>query len=293
MGLVRSLRFAGVVSMAAGVGLALTPVAAQTAEDTTPPTVTAPVKGRFVTGSQVPVGELPGCNGDAHDRRVTVPLQLTWSGQDDSGSVRYSLVQETGAAGPEDVFVDSTRTRYRATSTNRDQSCGGGSPSVYEWNLFATDPAGNRTVKNLYGGRLRLTQDTGTADQAAYASQPTIAYRGAWGVSQCKCWSDRTVHRTTEGYASATIVPQPSSIFPHYSTAHDVALVMHTGPDRGKFRVVVDGVRRRVVDTYAPTSRPRTIVWRAAFADYGHTIKIVNLATPGRPRIDLDAVLTN
>jgi hypothetical protein len=35
------------------------------------------------------------------------------------------------------------------------------------------------------------------------------------------------------------------------------------------------------------------IVWQTAFRDFGHTIRVVNLATPGRPRIDLDAVLTN
>jgi hypothetical protein len=38
------------------------------------------------------------------------------------------------------------------------------------------------------------------------------------------------------------------------------------------------------------------VVWQTAVGGAGAsnpTIKIVNLATPGRPRIDLDAVLTN
>jgi hypothetical protein len=60
--------------------------------------------------------------------------------------------------------------------------------------------------------------------------------------------------------------------------------------------VYVDGVLKGTVDTYAATSQPRMVVWQTAVGGVGAsnpTIKIVNLATPGRPRIDLDAVLTN
>jgi hypothetical protein len=71
-----------------------------------------------------------------------------------------------------------------------------------------------------------------------------------------------------------------------------VGLIMHTGPDRGKVKVYVNGTLQATVDTYATTSRPRVMVWQT-IAAAGSTVKIVNAATPGRTRIDLDAIVTN
>ena len=268
-------------------------VGASSAGDTTAPVLRTPAKGAFVTNAQIPLGMPPDCGDDPHDLRMTVPLTFKWTGSDDSGTVRYSLVQNTGYNGREDVFVDSSQTSYTGSATNTDQFCGGGNHSVYEWNLTGTDPSGNSTTNNIYGGRMRLTQDSNLTDGAGYATQPVIAYQGKWGLSYCACWSDGAVHRTSTRGASVTITPQYAAPFPHYSTAHHVALVMHRGPDRGRFRISVDGVVRTTVDLYAANARPRVIVWRAAFAEYGHTIKLENLGTAGRPRIDLDAVLTN
>jgi hypothetical protein len=67
---------------------------------------------------------------------------------------------------------------------------------------------------------------------------------------------------------------------------------MHTGPDRGKVKVYLNGALRKTVDTYAATSRPRVMVWQAS-VNQGDVVKIVNAATPGRSRIDLDAVVVN
>jgi hypothetical protein len=199
----------------------------------------------------------------------------------------------TGAAGPETVFANRTRRSYSApVGSNGDQFCGGGNWSIYQWNLTAADPAANTVTNHIYGGRIRLTQDTNFADDADYATQPTIDYTGMWGLSHCKCWSDGVIHKTTAKGATATITPQPfgDSAAP---SKHHVGLVMHMGPDRGAFQVYVDGKLRTTVDLYAPTPQPRMIVWQTGLRHYGHDIRIVNLATPGRPRIDLDAVLTN
>lgn len=267
---------------------------AQSAVDTTPPTLSTPVKASFQVGRAIDVGAPMDCTDDPHDVRVyAVPVTFSWKGSDASGTVRYSLESETGANGPEDVFVNSTQTSYAApVGSNGNQDCGGGNWSIFQWNLTASDPSGNTTTNAVNGGRIRLTQDSNLADSANYATQPTIAYAGSWGVSSCACWSDRTVHRTSTKGASATITPQPFTGFPDLKN-HHVGLVMHKGPDRGKFQVYVDGALRTTVDLYAPTSQPRMIVWQTAFLDYGHQIRIVNLATAGRPRIDLDAVLTN
>ena len=46
------------------------------------------------------------------------------------------------------------------------------------------------------------------------------------------------------------------------------------------------------MDTYARSTRHRVLVWEGLFPPGPHTLRVVNLATPGHPRIDLDAVLT-
>jgi len=278
---------------------------AQSAEDTTPPVLKAPVKSSFTVGTQVPAGYVPDCgNGEAHDLRVWVGQNFKWRGSDDSGYVRYDLVENTGRGGDVNVFSNSSQTSYGETylGTNTNQDCGGGNGSIYEWNLTARDAAGNSTTRDIYGGRIKLTQDNNLADLANYATTPQIDYTGSWQRASCRCWSNGGIHKTSAPGAAASIkVPLPyspwggSATEPQDAYSH-VGLVMHKGPDRGKFTVYVNGVLKGTVDTYAPTNQPRMVVWQTAVdgrASGTATIEIVNEATPGRNRIDLDAVLTN
>lgn len=270
------------------LGGALVAAPAQSALDTTPPTLTTPVKASFHVGQQMGPDDPDPCgDGFPHDVRLWVPMTFAWQGSDASGSVRYDLVAEDGA-GPYEVFYDSAQTSYRTGyygGTNYDNDCGGPSP-VTTWQLTATDSAGNKTSKKIYGGGIRLTQDSNLTDLAGYAIQPTITYQGSWSTASCKCWSDGGVHKTTAKGASVTIKANSGSNY-------HVGLVMEKGPTRGKFQIYVDGALRKTVDLYASASKPRTIVWQTAFLSGSHSIELVNLATPGRTRIDLDAVLTN
>jgi hypothetical protein len=56
--------------------------------------------------------------------------------------------------------------------------------------------------------------------------------------------------------------------------------------------VLVNGTRVATVNADAPTDQLRTVVWQRAIT-VTDTVTIVNLATPGHGRIDLDGVLTN
>jgi len=54
----------------------------------------------------------------------------------------------------------------------------------------------------------------------------------------------------------------------------------------------VDPFRTRRVDTYSETKANRVIVWQTLPLAAGtHTIEVINLATEGRRRIDVDAFL--
>lgn len=263
--------------------------------DTTPPDLRSPVKSSFTVGGQLTAGVLPSCGDLPGNVWVSVAEKFRWRAVD-SSPVTYTLVQNTGRDGPSEVFVDSTQTSYGSpfAGYNGSQDCGGGNPSIYEWNLTATDASGNETTNNIYGGRFRLTQDNNLADNDFYAPRAVIHYRGSWSEATCQCWSQGTVHKTSEAKAAARITFDPSSIIgiaPLYPM--HVGLVMHTGPGRGKFAVFVDGVRKATVDTGADSNRPRVVVWQTSVKQEGSVIRVVNLATAGRPRIDLDAVVTN
>jgi hypothetical protein len=265
---------------------------AESAPDTTPPTLTSPIKASFVVGAQIPLGQV-SCSGEPADLRLFVPEIFRWSGTDDSGGVSYSLVQNTGIAGPEDVFVDSAQRSYIGAGTNYDQFCGGGNPSVYQWDLTAEDPSGNAVTNQVFGGRITLTQDDNATDGAEYATRPIIGYTPGWSIAHCTCWSGGTVHKTTSKDASATIEFSDVVVFPSDTERAHVALVAHTGPNRGKFKVTVNGHKRAVVDTFSAHNRPRVVVWQGVIKNTDARLRIFNLATPGRPRIDIDAILTN
>jgi hypothetical protein len=70
-----------------------------------------------------------------------------------------------------------------------------------------------------------------------------------------------------------------------------VALVMTKGPGRGKAKVYVNGAYTATIDLASSTTKYRVVVWQKTWSTVGtRTVKIVNLATSGRPRIDLDAL---
>jgi hypothetical protein len=68
---------------------------------------------------------------------------------------------------------------------------------------------------------------------------------------------------------------------------------MEKNADRGSARILVDGVTRTTVNTFATTAQHRQVVFTDTMTAGKHTISVVNLATPGHPRIDLDAFIAD
>jgi hypothetical protein len=62
-------------------------------------------------------------------------------------------------------------------------------------------------------------------------------------------------------------------------------------PQGGRFAVYLGGVRVATVDTHASALQVRQVLWRSALLHRAtRTLRIVNLATAGRPQIDIDAL---
>ncbi len=71
-----------------------------------------------------------------------------------------------------------------------------------------------------------------------------------------------------------------------------VALVMEMAANRGSADVYLDGVKKATISTYSATTTHRSVVWESLVSTGTfHIIKVVNKASAGHSRIDVDALL--
>jgi len=76
-------------------------------------------------------------------------------------------------------------------------------------------------------------------------------------------------------------------------TGRSIAWVARTGPDRGKAQIYINGTHLVTVDLYSATAQAQRVVWARSWSTASErkvTIRVVG--TTGRPRIDLDALVT-
>lgn len=279
------MKLVGTLATLAALGLAVLPTAAQTAPDTTAPTLRTPMKSSFLVGRAIDKSFPPeaGCPNGVNARE-----KLSWHGSDDAGSVRYTVVEHTVGEGDSTLLSRSKKTTVRLYGTNWNNDCGGGAWQPAGWTVKARDAAGNTSKHLVRGGLIAVTQDNRKVDNVWNQLVPNLAYSGNWTRSKSARWSRGTLSRTSDPNASVTAaVTVPAGEATH------LALVMAKGPGRGAFEVSVDGVVSSTVDTYASHLRPRVVTWQVALRSGPHTVRVVNLATAGRPTIDFDAVLTN
>jgi hypothetical protein len=207
------------------------------------------VKASFLVGSQLGSDDC-GVNSSGTAVESQIYVTFKWSATDQSGPVSYDLSYESGAEGEQSLFEGSAQTPVQDRSSNG-WDCTGASFSSYQWDLTARDSVGNAVTRVVSGGHIRLTQDNNLGKGSAVI--PAIAYAGTWSTATCKCWSAGATHKTTAKGASATA----TVTVPDGEAAH-LALVMETGPNRGKFQVSIDGVLKATVDSLASVSSPRT-----------------------------------
>jgi hypothetical protein len=259
--------------VASSAGLLGTPAAATT--DTTPPVWTKPPTNSMNVGAQVNPAILGDCDS------WSIPVKVSWTAQDPESGIAhygYSLYD----SGSEDATI-TKKTSRNLTTWVVDDVCGGGGS---EQNFYAWNGAGLHSSW-LWGDQgLKVVQDDSLTQTL---SQPWIRYNGAWSTSACNCWSGGTTQKTTQSGASA-VLTLPYDPFGD-GRDYGLGVLMARGPDRGKAAVFVDNVKVATVDTYSSSKLNRTVVWRSTTSKATETIKVVNLATPGRPRVDVDAFI--
>ncbi len=266
-----------VAATLATVGLAGTASSASADVDATAPTLALPAYPSFVVGTTVTASDKldTGEFSDYNDYTYGIAQQVTWSAADASG-VCSQAVAETGTGYDfGSTAVDAPAYRYSAD--DYDDSYGGGM-GVSGVDVTVRDCAGNETVGHSGG------QPAVYDERVATNRYGTLSYSGTWSTVVRKGTSGRSTKGTYGMGNKATFTRT-------YRDGEHVALVMPKGPQRGKAAILVDGVRVATVDTYAATRTDRVVVWERALTAGAHKVSVVNLATSGRPRVDLDAIL--
>jgi hypothetical protein len=254
-----------------GVAAALSLVGAPAqAADTSGPTLSVPPMSSFIVGQQVadPVID-PDGSGGLYFYDGGANRRYTWTASDSSGICRYSVDEsyiEGWTEGAVDYSTHATTGQYTFATDGW-----GRSGDLFGIRINAYDCAGNKRTVERPAALVEMEKDYGR-------TLPT-----GWARTSCTCAMGDSMLRTSTFKASLSTVVNGAGANKH------VALVMAKGPARGRASIYFDGVYVKTIDTYAPANINRVVMWdRALVGSADHTIKVVNQATAGRPRIDID-----
>jgi GH25 family lysozyme M1 (1,4-beta-N-acetylmuramidase) len=192
----------------------------------------------------------------------STPTRTSWSGSDAGGIASYGVqVQVDGGSWTSVVLSTAAATSYKQPLSFY---------STYRFRVKATDVAGNGSSW-AYGPAFKVgfTQQSSTA----------VHYSCCWSTTLSASVSGGSTKSTTTAGAWAS----------YTFTGASVSWLSYRGPNRGSAKVYVDGTYVATVNLNATTYLPKQVVFARNWSTNGtHTIKIVNLATAGHPRIDLD-----
>jgi hypothetical protein len=290
---------------ARGVGVATTAIALSTvmaapafaAHDVTPPVVTASVYASFVVGSTISAADYTDEDSIEAQTTTDIAQRLDYTFTDNSGRIcGYTIyeVSDEGQSYPQEgtpLFEDDSvgatpfSATYTATNNDYDGQLGDGEDSTVGWVVGATDCNGNSSAVHIYS-RPTVYQENGFNWDGGNATG-TVSSTGSWGTVSCACASGRTMTMTTAKGASISYTDTYDEDGEH------MAIVMAKGPGRGSAAVYVDGVKKATVNTHASANTNRIVVFERKMPPGQHVVKVVNLATKGHPRIDVDAFMTN
>jgi hypothetical protein len=295
-GFTRSLVIAIVsVGLIVGTGF-IVGTFAQGTYDQTAPLLTVDVRPAFVVGNVLTALKYVD---DATDPPETVwytdnITEFTrFSATDDSGICEWIVLDLHGFV---TTYQTPTLTDSYGTATDYDGRFGGWTPGPDGglgggFQITALDcslpqlgvRAGNSTSK-VVQNVVTVNQEDGTTD-GSQGPSGHFTYKGAWASTDCDCLGGKAARSTIQG--------NRMTFTRTYEGGDHVALVMSEGPGRGVIAIRIDDKWLMNLDTYAPADANRVVVFDRQMTAGTHTVAIVNQATPGRPEVIFDAVMTN
>jgi beta-N-acetylhexosaminidase len=195
----------------------------------------------------------------------TAPVRTTWSATDGCRIALYSLRRQRGGG----RWAGQTLPSGLATSVVQPLPVA----ATFRYGARATDGAGN--TSGWAAGKPFVVR-------RAQESDGGVVYQKRWFTASSGAASGGRVAYSNVAGARVTFS----------FTGSSVAWVARRGPHLGAAAVSIDGRQPRRINLHAPIRRHRAIVFARRWASQGqHTLTIVNLATDGHPRIDVDAFL--
>lgn len=255
-----------------------------TACDTTAPTFNVATHVGFVVGGQISTSDALDNDG-SNDFTSSIPRLLQWSATDNDSAcqIHYDVEEEFAGAPPDLILQNDPRKQLAVTHSDYNGDFGGGSFEVEGWNVIAHDCSGNTKVSGNFM-HSNVWQETGHNPRGD-GKPPTITFSGTW-TTQTGSWASGGQQRFTSGVNASV------SFRKEFLAGQHIGLVMAKGPARGSADVYVDNVKVGTVNTNAGANDNRRIMFDRKMTAGIHTVKTVNLATAGHPRIDVDAFLT-
>jgi hypothetical protein len=219
----------------------------------------APVMGTVSVG----IGSSP------RPRASTAPIRLSWPRASEPSGVISSYEVERSVDGGSWSKVATLGGQTLSYRTS------GSTSHSYAFRVRAIDGRG------LIGARVTSAP---IAPKVLSQSHPTVHYQGDWDSHRNDAAIGGSTRRTNDRGDSATLV----------FSGRQVALVGPRGPSRGKVKVYVDGVYVTTINQYAKESTSRRVLFARSLATGGtHTLRLVNMATSGHPRAEIDAFIVS
>jgi hypothetical protein len=195
-----------------------------------------------------------------------IKTRISWSGSDAaSGIARFELAQRIDGGSWNTVAGNLT-----GTSADRLLA----PQHTYAFRVRAIDHAGNVGIWAT-GSTFELRRYSESSSKINYSGTwKTISSSVYWGGAARKSW-------TAGSKASITF------------TGRAIAWVARTGPNRGKATIYVNGTKVATVDLYSASYGNQRVVWTSNWSTAVSRKVVIRISgTSGRPRVDLDAIVT-
>ncbi len=198
-------------------------------------------------------------------------FRVIWSAVDpapSSNGIEYEVWVRRGGTGKYKKWLGWTSLRHGIFNGDRGHT--------YYFRVRAKDAAGN--ISRLSRATMSMVPYDGLSAQLIRAKRGFSLFVGA--------------RHNTSYYMDTALTSRTRGDFIRYRLkGRRFSLISTRGPRMSRIKVYVDGVRVKTLDLRAPTNKYRKVVWNINFPTDGtHIIKFVNLATPGRPRMDIDGL---
>jgi hypothetical protein len=275
---------------------ALAAPSAASAHAGTPPHLVVDATPSFVVGQQIGLSAQSTADEPMFPDWTPVELSQHWHATASGGIARYVSLQQyydgsqgAGTNGP------STHVEYGNNDYNSEYG-GGGYNHYWVVRAFANDGGVTKVTQGQW--HMYVVQEDGR-HPSMFGAPHAVTYGGTWGTASCECFSGGG---WAPPFPSVYHVPQTRftsqrgasvTYQQNFGSGDHVGIVMPMSANRGAASIRVDGKAVATVNTNSSTTRNRVVVWQKSLPAGVHRITVVNLATPGHPRIDIDAFLHN